>query len=69
MRREAYYDGTLMACISSSIMEREQFIGHKDLPFYINVGRWSVGRVRGDIQAIPEKYRADIEQLRKEQDK
>lgn len=63
MRREAYHEKELKCFISASLMEQNQFHGHKDLPFMLNAGRWESGRTRGTISALPDWC---IEQINKE---
>lgn len=55
--REAYQNGVFLGHISSNLLEQKHFTGHPNLPFYFNIGRWTSGKIVGDVDALPEHLR------------
>lgn len=54
MAREAFSQGKLLYAMQAELLLSKGFRGFRDMPFYMNVGPWSPGRVIGDRTAMPE---------------
>jgi hypothetical protein len=52
MRREGWQDGRLEGFVSRSLMESRGFRESGLMPWWLNVGNWSPGKVHGDPCAV-----------------
>lgn len=54
MAREAWQDGKFIGHTMAALLMSKGFRGHRDWPFYFNVGPWKSGQVIGDRAALPQ---------------